>query len=351
MMYNARIALLGAAVLLAAGCSHHEKANKVRPVIPVQTIVVAPQNTSATTRYIGSIEPIRETPLSLQTAGRVISVNVKDGDRVRKGQVILRVDNTQALNALETAKAALRQAQDAYDRVKQVHEKGAVTDQKMVEIESQLARARSMEAAARQQVNECTLTAPDAGVVSGLTIQIGQTVVPGARLCALLDVTAFSVKFTVPETEIGCINVGDKGDVDCAAANVTLPIIVEEKSLKANPLSHTYEVKGRIEGDTRALMPGMIGKVRMSGLEAKGVEEKGVEANDQEIIIPARCILLKPEGPTVWLKINGEAVRRNIVIDGYRADGVLVKDGLQAGDSLITEGYQKLYMNCKIEDK
>lgn len=340
-MRRLRIALLGAAVLLTAGCTHHEKAKQDRPALRVQTMVVSAQEASATSRYVGTIEPVRETPLCMQTAGRVVSVEVKDGDRVREGQVILRLDDTQALNALDAAKAVVREAKDGYTRVKQVHEKGGVTDQKMVEIESQLARARSMEAVAQQQVDECVLLAPDAGVVSGLTIQVGQTVVPGARLCALLDVTAYRVKFTVPETEVGTIRVGAKGDVVCAAADVTLPFTVEEKSLKANPLSHTYEVKGRIEGDTRALMPGMIGKVRMQQSAISNQQSEG-------IVIPARCILLKPEGPTVWLKINGEAVRRSITIEGYRADGVLVKEGLQAGDSLITEGYQKLYNECKV---
>ena len=57
---------------------------------------------------------------------------------------------------------------------------------------------------------------------------------------------------------------------------------------------------------------------------------------------------MKPEGPTVWIKEKGTAVRRNIRIDGYVADGVRVTEGLQAGDSLIIEGYQKLYKGCKV---
>ena len=96
--------------------------------IKVKTTVVAPQTGSATSRYVGVIEPTHETPLSMETAGRVTAINVKNGERVRKGQVLLAVDNTQALNALQGAKAALQHAQDGYDRVSKVHAKGVVSD-------------------------------------------------------------------------------------------------------------------------------------------------------------------------------------------------------------------------------
>ena len=52
----------------------------------------------------------------------------------------------------------------------------------------------------------------------------------------------------------------------------------------------------------------------------------------------------------MWVAENGTAVRREIIIDGYQADGVRVKSGLQAGDTLITEGYQKLYKGCAITE-
>ena len=85
-------------------------------------------------------------------------------------------------------------------------------------------------------------------------------------------------------------------------------------------------------------MSGMVAVVKMQNSEAK----------EEDIVIPAKCVLLKPEGPTVWVIEQGAAVRRGIVTAGYQADGVRVSEGLQAGDSLITEGYQKLYNGCKV---
>ena len=331
-----RIYLLAVLALGLTACSHHERAQQEETALKVKTMIVAQQGTSPYSRYVGTIEPVRETPLSLQSAGRVVTINAKNGQRVRAGQIILKIDNTQAMNALNTAEASLRHAQDGYDRVKSVHEKGVVSDQKMVEIESQLAQAKSLYEAAKQQLNECTLKAPCDGLVDGLKVEKGQTIIPGTRLCAILDVSAFSVRFTVPEAEVKRLASG--GVVECSAADTVLPITITEKNITANPLTHTYDVTARIKGGTDILMSGMVAVVKMQNSEAK----------EEDIVIPAKCVLLKPEGPTVWVIEQGAAVRRGIVTAGYQADGVRVSEGLQAGDSLITEGYQKLYNGCKV---
>ena len=331
-------------ILCVVGCTRHEKKEQARPALRVQTTVVTQKTDGGTARYVGTIVPSREIPLTLQSTGRIVAIRVKNGQRVRKGQEVLAVDNTQALNALQGAKATLKHAQDGYDRVRKVHAKGVVSDQKMVEIESQLAQARSLFATAQQRLNECSVKAPCDGVISGLNLEIGQSLLPGERVCTLLDVAGFNVRFTVPENEIGPIAIGEEGEVECSAVEKTLPIVVTEKSLTANPLAHTYEVVARIEGETSGLMSNMVGKVMMKG--------ERVMAKGEGIVIPANCILLKPEGPTVWVVEQGRAVRRDITIDGYRADGVRVLSGLAIGDSLITSGYQKLYKDCRVvEDK
>ena len=119
--------------------------------------------------------------------------------------------------------------------------------------------------------------------------------------------------------------------------------------MTANPLTHTYDVVAAVRGGAGLLKTGMVGKVILNP-QSEILNPKSETLN---IIIPSSCVLMKPEGPTVWVLSNGEAERRPITLDGYQADGVRVSSGLQAGDTLIVEGYQKLYKGCKIscEDK
>lgn len=335
-----RLLTLLLTVLCLVACGHRDDSQREQASLKVKTLVLSPATGGMTSRYVGTIEPIRDTPLSLQSVGRVVSVSAKNGQRVKKGQTLMAIDNTQAMNALQTAEASLKHAQDGYDRVSKVHSKGVVSDQKMVEIESQLAQARSLYEAAKQQLAECTLIAPCDGLVDGLNIEIGQTIIPGTKVCSLLDVTAFNVRFTVPEAEINGIEKNHRsmeGTVECGAIDTVLPIVITEKGVTANPLTHTYDVVAAVRGGADLLKAGMVGKV---------ILEKS--PNPSSLIIPASCVLMKPEGPTVWVLSNGEAERRPITLDGYQANGVRVASGLQAGDTLIVEGYQKLYKGCKV---
>ena len=330
--------------LVLTACGPQDTKHTEQKALRVQTMVVLPQNGSATSRYVGSIRSVRETPLSFQNAGRVVKIAVQNGERVKQGQVIATIDDTQAQNMLRAAEATYKHAQDGFIRARNVHEKGVITDQKMVEVESQLAQAKSAYAAAKQQLDECTLTAPYNGIVSGLSLEKGQTVIPGTQVCTVLDMSAFCVLFTVPEAEINGLVVGERlaGTVECAAVDTVLPIRIVEKNLAANVLTHTYDVKATILGGADILVPGMVAIVKVTGY--------GLQVTDQpsDIIIPAKCILMKPEGATVWVVEQGKAVRRAVTIDGYQASGVRVTEGLNAGDSLIIEGYQKLYQGVKV---
>ena len=120
-----------------------------------------------------------------------------------------------------------------------------------------------------------------------------------------------------------------------------MPITITERGISANPLTHTYEVVADIQGKAAGLKAGMVAKVQITNHQS--------QITNNDIVIPANCVLLKPEGPTVWVAEKTESrARRSITIDGYQADGVRVKTGLQAGDTLITEGYQKLYKGCAV---
>jgi len=250
--------------------------------------------------------------------------------------VLLCVDSTQAVNALRSAEAALRQAEDAYNRVKQVHAGGAVSDQQMVEVESKLEQARAMESAARKQVEECVLSAPTDGTVSALEVKVGQTIVPGVRVLNLLNVSSYKVSFAVPESEVGSVAIGQSGRMHCAATNEDYAIRVCEKNLKANPVAHTYTIKANVTGNSSRLMPGMVATVILPQRET------------EHIVVPAACIHLLQSGASVWLKRDGRAERVMVEVGGYEANGIRIKSGLNAGDSVVVEGYQKIYEGCKL---
>lgn len=308
---------------------------EIKP-IPVDVLTIAEQKQVNTHTYIGKIEECASIPISAPTGGLVTHIYVTNGEQVAKGQALLQVDRIQAYNSLQIALATLQQATDGYQRAQQVYEKGGVTEQKMVELRSQLQQAQSMVAIARKGLDDCTITAPRDGIITECDLQIGQHIAPAIPIITLLDIEEYKVSFDVPEKDISTICIGSNGKMSIEAIGQSnIPIRIIEKNLIANRLAHTYTVIATLIHPTQQvkqqLLPGMVGKVQ---LQAQAIEG---------IIIPATCIHTQAHSKMVWVVEEGKAMRRPIEVGSYTANGILITNGLSVGDVIITNGYQKMY--------
>ncbi len=326
-----------------ASCDYLPNKKPKYEVAPLRVKVqkIENQTTVCSHVYVGKIEETSSVPLSMQATGQVIAVQVKKGDHVKKGQELLRIDDTQAKNALQAANATLRQAQDGYNRAKKVYKAGGVTDQKMVELSSQLDQARSMVAISRKSLNDCVLYAPSDGIIGDCKVKIGQVVAPGIGLVTLLDMEEYNVVFDVAETDITHIQVGDSGVITIDALGKTeTPIYVTEKNLIANTIAHTYTVTALLFNPAdeykQQLLPGMVSKVRLASQNVSG------------FFVPTACVQTLTSGPSVWVAQGYKAQRRHVTIGQYTATGVIITNGLAAGDYVITEGFQKMYSGADI---
>ena len=146
-------------------------------------------------------------------------------------------------NRYQAAKAALKQAEDAYQRMKELHEKGSLAEMKWVEVQSKLQQAQSMEAVARKNLTDCQLYAPFSGVIAEKSLEVGQNVVPGVQVLKLVSDDRLKVRISVPETEIARVARGQKAVIEAPVLNgTTAEGVVTEKGVQANPLSRSYEV-------------------------------------------------------------------------------------------------------------
>ena len=334
-MEKLTIFLAGVGLLLYS-CGHKESAPERRPV-PVEVMLVDTVANSMTRAYVGEIEEDFSVSLSFPVGGRVERVYVQEGDRVREGQVVAVVNSTTAQNAYNSAKASLEQAEDAYNRLKKVYDQGSLAEVKWVEMQTTLEQARSMERIARKQLEDCTLTSPVSGVVGSCNAKAGASLMPGEPALTILQMGSVSVTFSVPESEISTVNLGDTAKV-CVPAlgNRMMTGRVTDRSVSASRVSHSYHVKIAFPNNDRALLPGMVCKVLLD------------KSDNQGFVIPAKCVQTRPEGLSVWVVGSGRAQHRLITASGFVANGVLVSSGLFPGDTVITAGMEKLYTNAEL---
>ncbi len=335
--------VLSGTVLGLVGCEYLPNKKPHYEVKPIRVKVqkIEKQTVVNTHVYVGKIEEASSVPLSVQTAGQVTSVSVKKGDHVKKGQELLRIDDTQAKSALQAANATLRQVQDGYDRAKKVYKEGGITEQKMVELSTQLDRARSMVTISRKSLNDCVLRAPNDGVIGECKAKVGQVIAPGIGLMTLLDMDGYKVTFDVSEGDITSLQVGDSGSLVVEAlGKMKIPVCVTEKNLIANMIAHTYTVTALLVNPTeeykQQLLPGMVSKVRLSSQSVTGY------------LVPTACVQMLTSGPSVWVAQGGKAQRRHVTTGQYTTGGVLITQGLTVGDFVITDGFQKMYSGADI---
>ena len=334
---------------LLAGCSDtHTQQLKERfiggsteeRVIPVGILNIDFTEGVVQNTYPGYLEEGQSADLAFKYGGLLEHIYVKEGSHVAKGQRLAKASSSTLENSLRSAQATLEQAQDAYNRLKKVHDNGSLPDIKWKEMEANLEKAQAAYDLAFSMLAENDLTAPFSGTVSAVNVEVGENIPPLRPVVSLINTDKIAVKITVPENEIAAIHVGDPAEIVIPALNDRhYSGQVTEKSMTASLLTHSYPVKVLVDKPDKDLAPGMISKVMLKG-----------DINNA-IIIPANAILINKEGKFVWVVENQRATRRMIQISGYSGTGVVVSEGLQGGDQVIVEGYQKISEGMKVSEE
>ncbi len=331
------------ALILVAGCN--VKKNNQIPVskpFPVKVIAVFDINNKSSYQYIGTVEESQSIPMSFLTTGTVEKVYADEGQAVQKGQILASLDVYSYKNALEIATAKEKQAQDAYNRLSEVYKNGSLPEIKMIEIETALQQAQSMASIARKNLNDCNLVSPAHGIIGKRMIEPGANVAPGVAVISLVNIDKVYIKIPVPEYEINRIKSGQKAVVKVGALNdAEFEGIIERMGVIANPFSHTYEVKIAVRNSNYAMRPGMVCHVTLEN-----------NVSSRAIQIPQQAVQNDPEGKRfvfVVDTINNKALRRDVITGSLISMGQIeIKDGLNPGEKVITEGYQKISNNSSV---
>lgn len=311
--------------------------NEQFPVKVVEAYMLRKQETY---HYVGVVESNYASSLSFQVAGQVASVYACKGQSVKKGDLLAELDAGNLKSTHEGALATLRQAEDAYNRLNQLYENKSLPEIKFVEVKTKLEQARSMERIAAKNLQESKLYAPFSGIIGERAVDPGENTMPGATVMTLLNMDVVKIKISVPESEIPHIKNGQKVSV-CAAAldNLSFPAIVTEKSMIANPISHTYEVKCNLSKTASAsLLPGMVCSVDILSDTGRSI-----------LVVPADAVQTAYEGGRfVWTAENGQAVKYPVHTGRLTADGIVIRSGIREGAQVIVEGWHKISEGSKI---
>jgi membrane fusion protein, multidrug efflux system len=301
--------------------------------VPVEVAPVEVGSIGRAVTVSGVVDPIRTVGVNSQVAGTLLSVVAEEGDVVRRGQALARVDDRELRAQHEAAEAAYQVASSSYDRARQLRERRVIT---LPEYE----RERTAEAAARANLDQTrtrlehtVIVTPVDGVVTEKRVEAGDLVGPQTRLFTVADVSTLVVRVGVSELDVVQVAVGDPVTLMLDAfPGHTFEGVVRRVFPTADPGTRLVPVEVALQGSGAAVVrPGFLARVTFA-----------VGSHDSVLLVPAGAVVGAGGTQSVFVLDNGVVVRRTVTT-GLTSEGrVEVRTGLAAGERVVVRGSNML---------
>lgn len=261
--------------MLLAACDARQPA---APVASAQVLAWAPaelRDVELTVTSEAVVEAVRQSTVSSQITGRIVDIRFDVGDRVRKGEVIVRIDERAASQALaaseaqaQAAQAALGNARAQFERSRQLFVQKFVSQAALDRAEADFKAAESQMkatlAGAGQAATErgfATIVAPYSGVVAARHVQLGEMASPGKALMTGFDPSTLRVVATVASTQVAAIQSAARARIEIPAARRWVEATAITVVPSADPRTQSTQVRIGLPDDVRGVYPGVFARV------------------------------------------------------------------------------------------
>jgi RND family efflux transporter MFP subunit len=270
--------------------------------------------------------------------GVVKALYVRQGQAVRKGQVLARLDDQLIRQQIAPLQVQLTTAEDTYKRTKSLFDQGIGTYQNVLNAETQVKTLRQQIGVIQKQAALMTVTAPMSGVAEKVDVRVGETFTGMSALgpqISIVNTGNLKITAQVPENYLGRVGVGTTLEVALPGTSKSLTTKVAVAGKIIDPTSRSFQIEAPVPSDP-SLKPNQIAVVKIRDY-----------ASSNAITIPLNILQNDEEGKYVMVAAKEGAKmvarKRRVVVGELYGERLEIKSGLQAGDVIVTEAYQELY--------
>lgn len=325
---NQRLIHLGSLLVLVLGPSCHRSSHSgsaATPPLPaaaVQTLTVKAQDIPVMEQVVGTVRPRLEADVSAKLTGRVLSLDATPGRRVKKGEILAKIDPGELEAVLEAGRATLEQAQRDQERAERLTKENAVAQ---VELEKATAQRRISAARVKETeslIANAEVTAPFDGVVTRKLMEPGDLATPGRPLFSMEDQSLLRLEIDVAESLAGTIALGQTFRVEVQGAGADVEGKVSEVAPSADVGSRTFRIKLDLP-PAQALRPGQFGRAALP----RGLRKA--------LLVPLSSCTRRGQMDYVFVAAAGRASLRIVRLGQAAKDQVEVLAGLDDGESIV----------------
>jgi len=311
------------------------------PPETVTTVVAQEDEWSSTLRAIGGVEAVNGVTLSADLSGVVREIAFQSGQRVGKGQVLVRLDVATERAQLAQAVASSDLAKLDLERAEKLVERGAIAQSELDRMRAQAHVSAASVDGYEALIERKTIRAPFAGVLGIRRIDLGQRLAEGDAIVSLQSLDPVYVNFTLPQGDVTELKVGSAVQVSSKEAGLSRVGRITSVNSVIDPRTRNVEVQATLTNNDHQLRPGMFVDVTVD-----------LGKSTRAIALPTSSISYAPYGNSVFVveeikdPKSGKAykgVNQRFVKTGReRGDQVAILDGLKPGDEVVSSGAFKL---------
>jgi membrane fusion protein, multidrug efflux system len=300
--------------------------------VPVETVSARAVTTSSDIRAIGGLRSDESVKIAPEIAGRVAEIVFREGEAVKQGEALVRLDTSLAQAEIDDAQARFELAKANYDRANQLARTGNITERAQDEARSTFQTAQAALELARVRLAKHTLKAPFSGVVGFRNVSPGAFVNVGAEIVNLVKIDVLKVDFKIPEIYLAHVKVGQDVAVTVDAfpeRTFTGTIYAIDPQVDVN--GRALNIRARLPNPDNLLRPGLFARIIIKGPSRENV-----------VSVPESAVVPRGGETFMFLVQDGKAVETRVRLGQRKAGEVEVLDGLPAGATVVTTGHQRL---------
>ncbi len=347
-LHAAGFLFMAIAMVLLAGCGGPEKVDEQEAARPVKTVIVA--GGDAIPRQLpGLVQAANQVDLSFRVGGPLVSLTAREGDEVKRGTVLARIDPRDYEIRLDATQAQLVKAEADFTRMSALYEKEAVSVAQLDQARATRDLARSDVDKAEADLNDTDLRAPMNSTIGKTFVKNFQEVRPKQPVLSLVDLSGLEIVVGIPEIAMARFDIGKK-EIGALFARFDsdpdreFPLTVKEVAAQADPATQTYAIT--------LAMPQPEGLNVRPGMTATVVYKPDSADSAVDVVIPAVAVFTDTAGSSmVWvvdpetLTVSSRQVTTGSLVG---TDQIQVASGLVAGDRIAVSAVTRLREGMQI---
>lgn len=336
-MQQAALAVL-LAVAIGCGSEHTPRTRTESPPVPVKTDTVRLAQVPLTVTAVATTEPYAQATPATRLMGRVGEVRVDEGDRVSKGDILVRIEDEDLTARRQRAQAVLSNAEANLRRMRNLYRENAIPKQQLDEVETGYAQAKAALREVKANLDYSSVASPLDGIIVRKFVQPGDMAAPGKPLFTVEQQNPMKLTVVVSEGDLVYVKVDSPVAVKIEALQeAEREGEVEAIVPSADPGSRTFEVKVVIPNADCSVRSGMFARVAFQKGERPG------------ILIPASALVRRGQLDGVYVVSGDRAQLRWVRLGKTFGQRTEVISGLGPGDVIALTGLDRLVDGGRVE--